>query len=88
MLFASRSYRPELVWEFWCQSVFGSSAVLALNVRQLHPWWFEAIRQQLGRVVGVVAWVGEVDALTPAPIGVQTMRTEFGRPNSSMRLRT
>ncbi len=37
---------------------------------------------------GVVAWVGEMDALTPAPIGVQAMRTEFGRPNSSMRLRT
>jgi len=35
-----------------------------------------------------VAWVGEVDALIPAPIGVQAMRTEFGRPNSSMRLRT
>ena len=28
---------------------------------------------------------GRVD---PSPIGVQAMRTEFGRPNSSMRLRT
>ncbi len=29
-----------------------------------------------------------MDVLPPAPIAGQAMRTEFGRPSSSMRLRT
>ena len=36
----------------------------------------------------VVALIGRMHALSPASIGVQATRTEFGRPNSSMRLRT
>ncbi len=37
---------------------------------------------------GVVASIGGVDASTPTPVCVQAMRTEFGRPSASMRLRT
>ncbi len=57
----------------------GRSSGLALRLASTPPG---------SRGGGVVAWVGEMDALTPAPIGVQAVRTEFGRSNSSMRLRT
>jgi len=33
-----------------------------------------------------VAWTGDAGAITPAPAVVQAIRTEIGRPNSSMRL--
>jgi len=45
-------------------------------------------RSRFRRPGGVVASVGRVDAITPPPVCGQAMRTEFGRPSSSMRLRT
>ncbi len=44
-------------------------------------------RDALGTVRGVVAGIDEMDVLPPTPIEGQAMRTEFGRPRSSMRLR-
>jgi len=57
---------------------------------------YETVRQcglKFGRACAnrmrdVVAWIGGVDELTPTPVCVQAMRTEFGRPSSNMRLRT
>ncbi len=34
-----------------------------------------------------VAWISGTDVLPPTPVWVQAMRTDFGRPSSSMRLR-
>jgi len=41
---------------------------------------------RITRMASRVAWSRRVGAVTPAPLGVQAMRTEIGRPSSSMRL--
>ncbi len=59
-----------------------------LRVGSTGPRWACPVPCRKRAERGVVAGIDEMDVLPPAPIEGQAMRTEFGRPRSSMRLRT
>ncbi len=73
------------------RSIANVDVEAASNLRQDQTRHFQASFYPLGKAGsrgGVVAGIGVVDAMRPAPIDGQATRTECGRPRSSMRLRT